>query len=146
MELSKAYTEVCAILELLGSEYIDKIPTQLYKYIISKKDNKIRVYYDIDKPINEQEVSKETLIFIVYLNLQYWCSDEKEKEELLKIYKQNDDKIERELREKYNPDNLFNKKQYSPKNESVQLIEYKKQSFIKSLIQKLIKTICFWKK
>ena len=148
MKLSKIYSEVCAILEVLGSEYINKIPTKIYQYIVSKKDENEQVEYNISKSIEEQEISKEVLIIISYLNLQYWCS-ETEKQELLKIYQQNDEKFEQELKEKYDIDKLFENRQShkeTENNQETQLVEYKSKSPIKKLIEKVIEVICFWRK
>lgn len=151
MDLPKIYSEVYAILEILGNEYINKIPTKLYNYIVAEKESNIKIHYDINKPLNEQPISEETILFISYLNLQYWC-DEEQKQELLKIYKQNDDKIEEELRQEYNVDNLFKNR---ANNETIgmieeeretQLIEYKTKSYIKKLFENVINAICFWKK
>ena len=86
-------------------------------------------------------MSKETVMFIAYLNLKYWCSKD-EKKELLKIYKQNDEKIEQELKEKYNVNNLFKNKQ----KQETQLVEKETKNYIKMLIEKIINTICFWKR
>ena len=149
MNLPRIYSEICAVLETLGSEYINKIPTKIYQYIVSQKDNNVRIYYDVNRPINGQEISDEALMFISYLNLQYWCSAE-DKQELLKIYKQNDDRIEQELREKYNVDNLFKNRQnnYQQPQETTetQLVEYKSKSFIKKIMEKIVNAICFWRK
>lgn len=141
MILQRIYNEVYAILQVLGSEYIDKIPIETYEYILSQKDDNIQIYYDVNKTIEEQEMSKETVMFIAYLNLKYWCSKD-EKKELLKIYKQNDEKIEQELKEKYNVNNLFKNKQ----KQETQLVEKETKNYIKMLIEKIINTICFWKR
>ena len=82
------------------------------------------------------------------LNLNYWCKDEKEKEEMLKIYSENDKKIEAEMRERYNPDNLFKKKEKEEQNnevkqENTELIEYKEQNIFKKILNKIMK---FFKK
>lgn len=147
MNLPKIYSEVCAILETLGSEYINRIPSEIYQYMLSQKDNNLQIYYDVNKSIDEQEMSKETVIFIAYLNLQYWCSED-EKQELLKIYKQNDEELEQELRETYNLDKLFKNKQNQQQTQKIQetqLVENKSKSYIKILIKKVINIICFWK-
>ena len=78
------------------------------------------------------------------LNLNYWCKDEKEKEEMLKIYSENDKKIEAEMRERYNPDNLFKKKEKEEQNnevkqENTELIEYKEQNIFKKILNKIMK-------
>lgn len=80
------------------------------------------------------------------LNLNYWCKDEKE--EMLKIYSENDKKIEAEMRERYNPDNLFKKKEKEEQNnevkqENTELIEYKEQNIFKKILNKIMK---FFKK
>jgi len=137
MDISVMYSEVFGILEILGQEYIDKIPQKLYKYIESKKSNKILVEYDVTKPIKEQKISKETLEFISYLNLQYWC-DEKEKNELIKTYKNNDRIFEKYKKEKYNPNELFSKK-YREKN--VELVKNNTKNPIKEVIHKIINKI-----
>lgn len=137
MDISIMYSEVFGILEILGKEYIDKIPQKLYKYIESKKSNKILVEYDVTKPIKEQKISKETLEFISYLNLQYWC-DEKEKNELIKTYKNNDRIFEKYKKEKYNPNELFSKK-YREKN--VELVKNNTKNPIKEVIHKIINKI-----
>ena len=82
------------------------------------------------------------------LNLNYWCKDENEKKELLKMYSENDKKIEAEMRERYNPDNLFKKKEKEEQNnevkqENTELIEYKKQNIFKKILNKIMK---FFKK
>ena len=147
MDLPQIYSEVYAVLEALGREYINKIPKKIYQYISSQKDNN-NIKYDINKPISEQEISKEALIFISYLNLEYWCNTD-EKQELLKIYKQNDENIEEQLREKYDIDRIFKNRQNYQQNqetEKMQLIEYNKKNYIKIIIDKVINIICFWRK
>lgn len=61
------------------------------------------------------------------LNLQYWCKDENEKERLKSVYAENERKYQDELREKYNPDNLFKNKQrvVEEKFEKTAMVEYK---------------------
>lgn len=61
------------------------------------------------------------------LNLQYWYKDENEKERLKSVYAENERKYQDELREKYNPDNLFKNKQrvVEEKFEKTAMVEYK---------------------
>ena len=93
MEISRVYSEVYEILNVLGSDYIKKLPSNLYEHIMSKRDKKCVIEYDINVPIEEQNFCNETLDLIAYLNLHYWC-DEKEKIELLKIYMKNEKRNE----------------------------------------------------
>ena len=91
----------------------------------------------------EQNLQRKTLVLLAMLNLNYWCEDETEKQEMLKMYADNDKKIEEEMRERYNPDNLFRKKEkvFEEENneENMQLIEYKEQNIFKKIINKIMK-------
>ena len=58
---------------------------------------------------------------------------------MISLYAENDRKREEELREKYNPDNIFKKKEN--KAEEVQetaLIEYHEENFLKKIIHKIM--------
>lgn len=95
MEISDIYSEVYEVLEVLGKDYINKLPPKLYQHIKDKRNSSNTKEFYIDKPIEEQGLSLETLEFISFLNLHYWCT-ESEKNELLKIYNENDLKYEKE--------------------------------------------------
>ena len=74
---------------------------------------------------------------IALLHLNYWCEDENEKERLNEIFNENEKKYQDELREKYNPDNLFKNKKYKEEQlseeqtNSVAMVEYKETIFRK---------------
>lgn len=77
------------------------------------------------------------------LKLNYWCEDEKEKRDLIHMYAENDKKREEKLREKYNPDNLFKKRELQMEEtianaECNNLIEYKRENFLKKFLRKII--------
>ena len=77
------------------------------------------------------------------LNLNYWCKDENERKELLKMYSENDKKIEAEMRERYNPDNLFKKKEKVEQNndikqERTELIEYKEKNIFRKILDRIM--------
>ena len=83
--------------------------------------------------LTEQGISKEALSMIALIHLNYWCENEQEKAELIKIFKSNDYKNEEEKRLKYSPDNIFkNKKEVVHKEEesqNMQMVEYKENVF-----------------
>ena len=61
---------------------------------------------------------------------------------------ENDKKLETEMRERYNPDNLFKKKEKVEQNdeakeESTEIIEYKEQNILKKILNRIMK---FFKK
>ena len=81
----------------MSSEF--KIPEKLRE--LFKKENLQNYSPNIDLKISldEQNLQRETFSILAMLNLKYWCEDEKEKQELMAIYKKNDAKKE-ELIEK----------------------------------------------
>ena len=90
-------------------------------------------------------MQRKTYAILALLNLNYWCKDENEKKELIAIYAENDKKREAELREKYNPDNLFKKKELQEENveqknveENTALIEYRESNLLKRIINKIM--------
>ena len=140
--LSKAYAEVLLILSYMEQKYIDMIPKKLLELFNEEKDKNYQPNINPNISLAEQNLQRKTLALLAMLNLNYWCEDEKEKQELIAIYAENDRKKEEELREKYNPDNLFKKKEKEEKveepQESTALIEYKEEKFFKRLINKII--------
>ena len=146
MEISintrQAYSEIDAFLDILSEEKRNEIPQKLINLFKEEKDKLYVKKIDINVPLKEQNLREETLDIIAFLNLQYWCKDENEKERLVKIYTQNEQKYQEKLRGKYNPDNLFKKntKKETDYEETIQndvaMVEYKE-----SIINKIINRI-----
>ena len=68
-------------------------------------------------------------MIIVFKN-NYW-SNEEEKREIIKQLNENEKKYQEELREKYNPDNLFKNKDIKAEitEQPVAMVEYKESIF-----------------
>ncbi len=141
-DLTKAYAEVDKILSFMETQYVEKIPRKLREVFKNEKMQDYNPNIDPKIPLDEQNLQKKTFSILAMLNLNYWCEDEKEKQELIAIYAEKDRKKEEELREKYNPDNLFKKKEkeeiFEEPQESTALIEYKEEKFFKRLINKIM--------
>ena len=140
----QAYSEIDTFIELLDEYSKNKIPQKLRKFFKMEKDKEYIKNINPNIPIKEQNLKKETLALIAMLNLQYWCEDENEKQRLKAIYAENEIKYQDELREKYNPDNLFKNKQKEVKEkiEEIAIIEYKEDSLftkIKEFILNILK-------
>lgn len=143
-DLYKAYAEVDEILALMESKYIEKIPKKMREMFKNERPLDYRPEIKVDIPLDEQKLQRKTFAILAMLNLNYWCEDENKKQKLLAIYAENDKKKEEELREKYNPDNLFkNKQMQEQKEENTALIEICEENFIKRIIRKIMK---FFKK
>ncbi len=130
-----AYSEINQILNLLEYKYREKVPTSVRNFFEEKRDTTYIPKIDASKPLNEQNLKKETLVILGILNLNYWCESEAEKNEFFNKLAEND-KNRKELEEKYNPNNLFKNKVHSNSyKENMQMIEYKE----KTIWQKILK-------
>ena len=137
----EAYAEVDSILELMDSKYIMEIPKQLRQMFKDKKAINYNKKIVANKPLQEQELSSETLEILAVLNYNYWCKDEVKKKELLDLYYKNDLKKEKESREKYNPDNIFkNKNIVNKPEENVSMVVIEEKSVLKKIINFIKRT------
>lgn len=133
----KVYSEVYAFLNIVSEEDRNKIPKKLKEMIEEEREKEYTPSYTFEIPIEEQEISDEAIAMIALLHLNYWCEDENEKERLNEIFNENEKKYQDELREKYNPDNLFKNKKYKEEQlseeqtNSVAMVEYKETIFRK---------------
>ena len=141
--LSKAYAEVLLILSYMEQKYIDMIPKKLLELFNEEKDKNYQPNINPNISLAGQNLQRKTLALLAMLNLNYWCKDENEKKELLKMYSENDKKIEAEMRERYNPDNLFKKREKVEQNndikqEKTELIEYKEINIFRKILDRIM--------
>ena len=125
IKTTEIYSEVYQVLNLLGNEYIDKLPNSLFNLLKEKRNVNYNPQYTEDIPLNKQNIKKESIAIIALIHLNYWCEDEKEKYELKQILKNNENKYQQELRNKYNPEDIFKKN--NPENiveNQTSIIEY----------------------
>ncbi len=135
VNISKAYSEVYAFINALGNDYIEKIPIRIYNEIKNNRDPNYNPKFDSNQTIKPGDISQEALALISALNLQYWCTDQEEKNKLKRTYLENTKKEN----EKYSYDNLFkNKTQTTEQTElpkieknTVAMVEYKESIFTK---------------
>ena len=137
VKTKEIYSEVYQVLNLLGNEYINKLPITLFNMLKEKRNIDYTPQYIEDIPLNKQKIKKETLAIIALLHLNYWCNSEEEKNELKQMLKNNENMYQQELKNKYNPDDIFKKhKQVDTSENQVSMVEYKEPLF-KSLIRKI---------
>lgn len=106
-----AYAELLEILGCMEKEYINKIPKKLITLFKENALSNYEKHIDVTKPLEEQNISQKTAALIGMLTLQYWCESDKQKQELINIFKENERIYQEKLRKKYNPDNIFNNTQ-----------------------------------
>lgn len=132
----KAYSEVDAILDMLETEAVKKIPLKVREFFKIEKDkNYIPKISEDFSELDNMGLMRETICLLTILDINYWCETEEEKQLILNNLKDNDRIKEEELRERYNPDNIFKSKNIT--QEIVSIVEYKKPGFIKKILDKI---------
>ena len=128
--------EVNEVLKNLSKSDYDKLPLDIIQYIQENMDKDYLWTYDKSKSLQEQNLSRDTIIILSFLNMEYLLN-EKQKAYIKKIFETNDKIHQEKLKEKYNSDNLFKKKTGNiepvEKNitNDVALVEYNESIFKK---------------
>lgn len=130
-----AYAEVVEVLNNMSLEDKNKIPKKVYDFFIEKSSKDYIKHLNKNIALCDQEIREDTKEILAILLTNYWCKTENEKNNLLKLFRANELKYQEELREKYNPDDIFRRrnqkietKENIIKNE-VALVEYKESIF-----------------
>lgn len=131
---ANAYKEVIEILKCVSKEDYDKIPKDKIELFEANANKNFNFTYDINKTLDEQNVSKKAKTIIAILFRDYWATPY-QKERIEAKEKYDLERLEEEKREKYNPDNIFKNRQHVEINTNSNLpIEVKKENFFKKLI------------
>ena len=139
-EINDVCKEVLTILAYCNEDLIEKIPNKVFNELKElAKDSKVDFYINTEEDLKSQEISEESkdLISLLYYN---YVANEDEKSQLSEIWNENENKYQEKLREKYNPDNIFQNRNISSSNTA--MIEYKRDTIfnkIKNFIKKYIK-------
>ena len=127
-----AYSEVNAIITLLGDNYKSKIPPKLLKYFEENQNTSYETNINSNTPVEEFKISNTALIIISVLNLKYWEMDKNKKEKLKEIYLNN----EKEFQEKIRLDVFSNHIEItSDKVEEKALVKVEKESIISKIFK-----------
>ena len=107
-EYKEAFTEVNEIIKMMPIELVNKIPSKFREMIVEEKYK--NYIPDIKEPIEKCKLKNETIIILGLIYRDFLCSpderkklQEKDARELQEVEKA----IEEEIREKYNPDDIF---------------------------------------
>lgn len=127
----EAFVEVDEILKLMPIDLLSKIPVK-FRQVIS--ENKAKNYKaDIKEPLEEENLKEETIIILGLIYRDFLASPE-EREELQMQDAEELRKIEEDLQQKYDIDNIFkNRKTIKYDENSTDLVVYKNQGILKKL-------------
>ena len=135
-----AYAEVDEILNHIDDDYVKRIPQKIREFFKEERNKEYNTIIDINKPLEEQNLKRSTIVILAILNMNYWCDTDEEKREIIESWAKNEEREEAELREKYNPDNIFKKKekvQEENKKLTTDLVQYKEPNIFKKILNKI---------
>ena len=139
-EYREAFSEVEKIINLMPPNLANRIPVGFKQIIETEKSKTYRP--NIIEPIEKCELKNETTIILAVIYRDFLCSKE-ERANLIERDTNDLAKFEKELREKYNPDNIFknrNTTKYSQEEnqtEQMAVVKYKEKNFLQKLFDKI---------
>ncbi len=131
----EALVEVLEILKYASQEDRNKIPKRLLLFFEKNASPNYKFVIDDNKEIKNLKLKPETkgLLAMIYRN--YWCTPE-ERKKYDKILNDNQKLYDTMIREKYNPDKIFENNSYSnPQKDKKQIeetTEEKQPALVKS--------------
>lgn len=131
-----AYSEIYEILNLMEDEDKERVPQEVRDFFEEQRMKEYKPNIRTDIPLTEQNLRRETVVLLTILVINYWCDSEEEKQSFIDELEKNE-KIKKELQEKYNPDNLFKNRKKTKEDvvmeqvENVEMIQYKENLFTK---------------
>ena len=107
VEICDVALETLEVLKYFNTEFTSKISESFLNSLkeLAKK-SKLQVKIDANKKLINQNISEETkdIISLIYYN---YFADDKEKNEIAKIWKENDEKFQEESNEIYDIEKVF---------------------------------------
>lgn len=107
-EYKEAFTEVNEIIKMMPDELVNKIPSKFREMLEDERDKEYNP--NIQEPLEKCKLKNETIIILGLIYRDFLCSpdekrrlQEKDARELQEVEKA----IEEQIREKYNPDDIF---------------------------------------
>lgn len=138
-EMQKAYTEVYEVLQQMPQEYIGKIPKKMIEMLEKEKLKDYKIELDRENIVDASKLTKTTMAILAMFQYQYWCPNAETRHKLYQTYLKNEENYQREVREKYNPNEIFKGKKLNETKENLKIVPYKENIFTKlrSFIQRI---------
>lgn len=143
LSYSEAAVEVLDILKHTRKKDVSRIPKKFIEFLENNKSKTYISNLDHSKSIKEMDLKPKTEAILGMIYLKWWANEE-EKELFKNKAKENEIKYQKDLREKYNTDNMFNKrrtivkeKQENIKEQETSLTKIKKDRLLQKIMKKI---------
>ena len=101
VKYAKAMKEVTEYLKGITKEDFDKIPADVITFLYENQDKDYVCNIDYTIPFKDMELTDEAKGIIVYLCYNYWCGNEKEKQNLINKLNENEQNYQEELKKQF---------------------------------------------
>lgn len=138
--LKKSLKETYEIIQNSENKIIEKIPSNFLKFIEDNMDKNYNPKINFDDENWKNKINNDTKAILALIYRDYIVDTEK-RNKLIQEEKAQREIYEQELREKYNPDEIFKNKTVK-ENEVInnnQLIEVKEASWYKKIIESILR-------
>lgn len=112
-----AYAELLEVLSSFDDNDINKIPPGLMQVFQTNALPTYQKHLNLELDLDKLDLQDETIELLTILTLNYWCESEEDKKEIESLLRENNRKEEKEINEKYNPNNIFSNNTISHKTE-----------------------------
>ena len=129
----KTLSEIYCLLNYFPKTYVDKIPSKLLELISYFSNSKYFIDIDTKRPLEEQNISKETKNMLIVFKYNYW-SNEDEKQEIIKQLNENEYKYQEKLKDLFKNNS---KTQNEIVDESTALVKIDEKNIFKKIIEKI---------
>ncbi len=130
------YEELYEVLRYMDKTTVMKIPESILRNILEKRNKEFKTRIDKNDLFKEENMSKEAVDILCWLEYKFWMSEENKKE----IDKIKNRKLKEMENKNYDLNNLFKKKEIAEAHiNNIQLIEKKEKSWLKKILDNIIK-------
>ena len=135
----KSLAEVFKTIESLNYEEYNRISKKFLENIYKNMDRDYYLMLDVDDDFIDNKMSETAKEILALIYRDYLVSPE-ERQQLLKEETEEEKRIEQELREKYNPDNIFKRNNSidSKEVEETSLVIKEDEVWYKRFINKIL--------
>lgn len=132
-----ALSEVNALLKLSNMEVVHNVPYKLRKYIVQNMDKTFKVNVDMSKSLEDQNISNKAKNILALIYRDYLVTNE-EKKQLIINEKQMQTERQKQIRELYNPENVFKKNyEINEQQGSTAMIVIKEKNIFSKILHKI---------
>lgn len=116
---ASAMREVLEYLKGISDKDVAKISKNFLDFLRDNAAEELIKEFDYNKPLVELELSSEAKAIIGVIYYNFWCETEQQKRDFLRLLNTNEIEFQKELKEKYDIDNIFD----SPKESNFNVTE-----------------------